>query len=433
VTSYPGLGFDPTPGEPGDVQSVLQAFADTGGKVGLMIATLQDTLDVSDGWIGDAADDFHDNGDDLPQALQKGAESMQQAADALITWFCQLTGNKQQAEALDRIARELKKELAAAEQDLAAAASGARMATGSEAAGARRAYQAAATQVGSLHAQLDAVLDEARKLQRRHLDQAEATAAKLRGATGDAFEPVGGGAQVIGAVSGVMSEVSAWTGRAAFVAALVPGGQLAAGVLAATAAGTGVAGAGGSVYAKTQGVPNMANRSYLSLGVDGVLSLGGPAGRTTTQLVKALRAPRRSLATAAATAAIGRGELARELARRGGRAAFDDSTLGKAVLAYRQAHGADSVSTAMRRIGEIRAREAAERGAIGNAVEGTRHGAESAFSLADYGQRATGGDPLGPGEKRVPKLLNPGEFVSDLVNERTRDGLDRVGGRDGKR
>ncbi|HEY0637348.1 MAG TPA: hypothetical protein VGD67_06855 [Pseudonocardiaceae bacterium] len=430
MTSYAGLGFDPTPGEPGAVRDSLAALAAAGQQLGMVIGNLESALSLSDGWSGDAADDFHDNADDLPTALTKGAESMGKAADALVTWAEQLVGNKQQTEILDKLARELKKQIAAAEGAVAAAASGARMARGAQAGAARDAYDSAVADLASLREQLAAVIDEARTLEATHLGQAEATAAKIRGAKGDAFEPVGGFSQAVGVVSTVMGEISAWTGRAAFVAALIPGGQLAAGVLAASSAATGVAGAAGGIYAKSQDAPAFANRSYLSLGADGALSLGGPAGRGVSSFAKALKAGprgalkdlRRSVATHASTAAVSKSGYAREMARK----LVDDAPLGRAIKQYQDARGADSVTEAMRRIGQIRADDMAERTVLDKALEGVSHGTSGAVGAADRLDRATGGDGVPDWMKPVAKAPHLGSATAEGVALGQRKLLDGV-------
>ncbi|MGH3993024.1 MAG: WXG100 family type VII secretion target, partial [Pseudonocardiaceae bacterium] len=85
--SYPGLGFDPTPGEPGAVQAVLDTFATAGENIASILPQLQSAVSTADGWDGDAAEEFSDYGDDIPNGLAEGAESMGQAADALVVWY----------------------------------------------------------------------------------------------------------------------------------------------------------------------------------------------------------------------------------------------------------------------------------------------------------------------------------------------------------
>lgn len=403
MTAYPGLGFDPTPGEPPAVQAVLETFARAGELIAAALPQLQTAVENAGGWDGDAADEFRDYGDDIPKGLTEGAESMGKASDALVFWFGKLTNNKAQAEVLDAKARRLKAQIEATWDQLRDAQFAAGNTVNAESrAAAQREVDAIATRLGALRADLDIVIDEARQLQRTHLAEANATAAAISGAAGG-FQPVGWLSQAAGVAGVALGEISAWTGRAAFVAALVPGGQLAAGVLAAASAGTGVASVGSRVYAKTGGAPAMSRIGYGSLVLDGVLSVGGPAGKGVGQALGGLRAARQEAAQ------LGAGGLA----TRAGRAAFDDSRLGSAVKAFQDARGANSVRDAMERIGAAKAGDLAARGGVDKAFEGAGMATSGAMGLADSTDRLTGGDGLTAWEK----VLGKGPDVKGLVNE----------------
>jgi uncharacterized protein YukE len=410
--SYPGLGFDPTPGEPSAVQAVLNRFATAGEQIASIIPQLQSAVSVADGWDGDAAEGFRDYGDDIPNGLAEGADSMGRAADALVVWYATLVDNKAQAEVLDAMARKLKNQIEAAEDAVHTAQTTLSTAMAPRAVAAARSELDAATDaVGTLEAQLAVVIDEARQLQATHLAQADATAAALRGAQGDAFQPVSWLAQAVGVAGSVLGEVSAWTGRAAFVAALVPGGQVAAGVLTAASAGTGLAGTGGKLIAQQQGAPGMAGTSTVSLLLDGLLSIGGPAGKGVGQALRGLQAARREAA-----------ELGvRGLAGRAGRSAFDESQLGKAIKAFEDARGANSVKDAVERIGRTRTDELAEQSDLEKVLTGTGMAGSSATDLADYADRASGGDGLTPWQKLPGTAFDPPGLVTDATNNAVKE------------
>ena len=414
--AYPGLGFDPTPGEPAAVQGVLEAFADAGSQIGAALPALQGAVKTADGWDGDAAEEFSDYGDDIPKGLADGADSMGKASDALVTWFGQLTGNKAQAEVLDAMARRLKAQIESTWDQLRDAqfAAGNTVSAESRAAAQDR-VDAIATRLGRLRGELDIVIDEARQLQQTHLDQANATAAAISGAAGG-FQPVSWGSQAAGVAGTALGEISTWTGRAAFVAALVPGGQVAAGVLAATSAGTGVVGAGGKIYAKTTGAPALQNSSLGGLLLDGVLSVGGPAGKGVGQVLGGLRAARREAADLGA----------RGVAGKAAREAFDDSKLGKAIQAMQDARGANSVRDAMERIGQAKADNLAGRTALDKAFEGTGMAGSSAVDLADKADRAGGGDGLTDWEKLIGKGPDVKGLVGDASNNAVKAGADKI-------
>ena len=392
MSAYPGLGFDPARGEPGDVAAALQSMADAGSQLSVLVEEVTTALDLSQGWKGDAADDFHDNLDDIPPALVKGSESMGKAAEALGHWVQRLVNHKREADALNTLAVELKAQIEIAEGVAAAAVGGARMARGSQAEAAADAADAAVAKVASLHKQLDVVIDNAREVQREHLLDANTTADMLRAAKGDAFETPGGGAQALGSVGAVASKVSTWTGYAATVAAavtvFVPPVGVVAGGLTITAGVTGVGGAAAQAGAKALGDPKQANTSWVSLGADGVLSVAGARGaKASTNLVKALRRPvnsyKKGRATIEVTKALGGGGARRQAGRSAieggknlpkkldklGRDVFDETPLGKAIKTYSEVNGHDRASEAARAIGKIRAEEIADRGVAETALD----------------------------------------------------------------
>jgi hypothetical protein len=418
MSAYPGLGFDPTPGEPSAVQAVLETFAEAGSQIAAVLPQLQSAVTAADGWEGDAAEEFSDYGDDIPKGLADGADSMGRASEALVGWFAQLTNNKAQAEVLDAMARRLKAQIEATWDELRDAqfAAGNTLSAKSRAA-AQEQVDAIATRLGQLRAELEIVLDEARQLRQTHLDQANATAAAIGGAAGG-FQPVSWGSQAAGVAGTALGEISAWTGRAAFVAALVPGGQLAAGVLAASSAATGVAGTGGAIYAKTTGAPGLQNTSLGGLVLDGVLSVGGPAGKGVGQALSGLRAARQDAA-----------ELgARGLAGKAATQAFDDSKLGRAIQALQDAKGASSVRDAMERIGQAKADGLAGRTALDKALEGTGMAGSSVVGIADTADRATGGKGLTDWEKLIGKGPDLGGLTGDAINAATKAGVDKIEG-----
>lgn len=412
MSGYPGLGFDPTPGEPGAVQSALDAFVAAGERIAAVLPNLQSAVTTADGWEGDAAEEFSDYGDDIPNGLVEGAESMGKAADALIAWFGQLVNNKAQTEVLDGMARKLKRQIEAAWDALRDAQYAVDTAVAPKAVATAKAnLDTAATALGTLQAELDIVIDEARQLEQDHLMQADTAAAALRAARGDAFQPVSWGAQATGVAGSVLGEISTWTGRAAFVAALVPGGQVAAGVLAATSAASGVAGTGGKLYAKSQGAPAMAKVSTMSLVLDGLLSVGGPAGKGVGTALKGLKEARREATE------LGAGGLSRKALKSG----FDESHLGKAVKAFNDAQGANSVKDALRRIGQTQTDDLARTGAVEKALKGAGMAGSGATDLANYADKAGGGNGLTPWQKLPGKALDVPGLVTDATNAAVRE------------
>lgn len=427
MTTYAGLGFDPTPGEPGAVENALTQLADAGGKLEALMTSIESDLDLSEGWDGDAADEFHDNLDDIPRALESGARSMGHVATALITWAGQLADNKRQAEILDKLALELKDQLREAVTNLERARAALAAARGADKAAAQAAFDRAAVHAVSVDEQFDAVIEQARTLEDKHLAQAEATASRIAGASdGDTFEPTGKFGQVVGTVGGVLSELSVWTGRAAFVAALLatgPGGWTAGAALAGTTAAAGLAGTSAQVYAKQAGVHSLRDTSMLGLAADGVLSIGGPASAGTGQVLRALRSsgPKGVLKLAE--------ELRSAQTYRGGfLEALRESNAGKAVQVVRDARDATTLREAVENIGKARVEEQARRDAIDKALEGAGHAGSSAVDAADLLDKATGGDGA-PDWLGIPAALpDVPRTVAEAADHFAKEALKKIEG-----
>jgi uncharacterized protein YukE len=426
LTTCAGLGFDPTPGELGAVENALTQIADGGGKLEMLMGTIESDLDLSQGWEGSAADEFHDNLDDIPRALNSGAQSMGHVADALVTWAGQLADNKRQAETLDELARELRNQLRDAVAELTRAKTALESARGADAAGAQVAFDRAAVHATSVDDQFDAVIEQARTLRGKHLAQAEATATKIAGASNsDTFEPTGKVDQVVGTVGSVLGEISVWTGRAAFVAALLatgPAGWTAAAALAGATAASGLAGTGAQLYAKQAGVHSLKDTNTLGLLADGVLSVGGPASTGTRQLIRALRSngPK---GVVDVIKDVGPKTLPKAINE-----AIREGQTAKAIQVLRDAGDARTIRDAAENIGKIRAEEMARRDAIDKALEGAGHGGASAMDAADLLDKATNGDGT-PDWLGIPAALPdlPG-VASETADHFTKKALEKIEG-----
>ncbi|HEV2779010.1 MAG TPA: hypothetical protein VGX25_06365 [Actinophytocola sp.] len=394
MTSYAGLGFDPTPGEPSAVENALTQLADGGGKLEMLMGTIESDLDLSDGWDGAAADEFHDNLDDIPRALNSGAQSMGYVADALVAWTGQLADNKRQTEILDKLALELKQQLREAVAELNQAKTALESARGANRASAQAAFDRAAVHAVSVNDQLDAVIQQARTLQDKHLAQAEATAIKIAEASNsDTFEPTGKVDQVVGTVGSVLGEISVWTGRAAFVAGLLaggPAGLAVAGALYGATVASGLTGTAAKLYAKDAGVHSLQGTNTLGLIADGALSLAGPTSTGTRQLLKALKAggPKRVLNV---LKDVEPKTVGKTLGK-GLKEAIEGGQIAKAIQALREASDAKTVREAVENLGKIQAEELAKRDAIDKALAGAGHAGSSAVDAAELLDKAAGGD-----------------------------------------
>lgn len=226
--SFSGLGFDPAPGDKAAVAQVLVSMVNVATQLAPCGERMSQALTVTDDWDGDAADDFHDVGDDLPQAFVSGAESLASGAKALTTWLSRLTANQDLAEELDREARRLRGRLESAREDLVSAERAWASSGTANADDALGEMVDAQEKVNNLETDLKAVLDRARRLEHKHLREARAAAEAVDAAAdGDPFEAENDNwtVQVCDGVSSAAGALSAATGLAA--AALAATGVLA--------------------------------------------------------------------------------------------------------------------------------------------------------------------------------------------------------------
>lgn len=240
--SFPGLGFDPTPGELASVAAVLDSLQNACQLIEEATPRLFDAVEITDDaeWGGSAAEEFSDHGDDLPQGLNAGAVAMSAVGEALAEWFGQMSANQNHAEELETRARKLRKELQAADD-------------------AKR---------DGIAADLDAVIARAHRLESKHEREANTAAEAVRGAQDDSpFKPEsdGFGVQVLDGISAVSGEVAKWSATAATVAAFVPGGQgVAAGLTAVSGAAT-LVNVGSSLGQKAVGSSNAPSWGQIAL------------------------------------------------------------------------------------------------------------------------------------------------------------------------
>lgn len=97
-TGYPALGFDPAPGDPGELAQLVAALGTAAHKLGSAQALIQKMADDKDSWQGSAAEAFHGQlKQDLPKYLDEGSKSLQQAADTLKGWGTRLDGYRAKA------------------------------------------------------------------------------------------------------------------------------------------------------------------------------------------------------------------------------------------------------------------------------------------------------------------------------------------------
>jgi hypothetical protein len=254
MRSFPALGFDPTPGEADAVQTLMLQLATAGELVNAARPRLEDAVRLADDadWIGDAAEEFSDHGDDLPQGLGKGGDAINAVATALTSWHTTMVTNQAQAEVLEAAARKLKAKLST--------------------------FDECTKESTAVSTQLSRVLDDARRLAARHLKAANSAADAIRaGKDGDPFKPENDAwyVQAFDGVAVAADGVSLATGTIAAGLAATGVGLPAAAVFEAASTTTGAAGSLAALGQQLSGSRNAPGWTAVALGLGTSVVPGG--------------------------------------------------------------------------------------------------------------------------------------------------------------
>jgi len=188
---FPALGFDPAPGQVGDVTAAAMRVARANQMIAVVLPRLQEACRVADDadWGGSAAEEFSDHGDDLPLGLGRGAEAMAEVAEALNTWSTTMAANQREADRLESEARKAEKALEdALDARTEAAGRLPHDSTSKEYQQRYPAFLGAVDAVGTARDRLERIRADARELEKKHLRQADGTADAIRSSPDDAFE-----------------------------------------------------------------------------------------------------------------------------------------------------------------------------------------------------------------------------------------------------
>jgi hypothetical protein len=225
VTTYRGLGFDPTPGDVGAVGALADALRTAGGQATEAHAGLRGAVAASAGWQGAAAEEFRRAGSGaLPDRLLGHAEGTGQAADLLDSWAGTLSDGRLQAEQLDRRARALDDQISTAEANVEQASITLSVAGSRTQAEAAAALQEHERTLGQLRDRRSDVIAAARQLAGTHERAAGAVADQLAALAGGTAPTAGiTGSPTVRAAGTALGALATLTRRAGAIAGLAPG------------------------------------------------------------------------------------------------------------------------------------------------------------------------------------------------------------------
>jgi hypothetical protein len=277
---YPLLQID-LAGSPGSVQAAIESMRNAVSELVASGQRLHSALDFAGTWGGAAADSYRAAGTDLVPALNSGVQSLGIAGSALETWATQLANNQHTADQWEREAEQLTNQIAVAKSNYEAAY--ARNRPGQDSGQSDLAYN----QWQQLDARLNDLQYQAEMLREKHISQADATAARIRSARPNAFEPATHPGLLQSFINGVTSlagTIAQWSATVTAIAAPIPGVDLLDAVTGPLAAVTGtvhLAGEGEQVLTGSPSAP-----SALGFVLDAVDARGG---LTAAREVGALR------------------------------------------------------------------------------------------------------------------------------------------------
>ena len=181
VSEFPGLGFDPAPGDPGALSAAAAAAKSAAGVFGSGATTLSSA--DSSMWSGEAADGFHSQLARLPKDLAAARDAHATAASALSDYAGELTGQQARAASLEEQAVALRARQQAAVAAVNALAGQSAPTGSADLAALQERYRSARSAADQVGGDLDAVLSAARSLRGAH------RAASGRGGAGDEADP----------------------------------------------------------------------------------------------------------------------------------------------------------------------------------------------------------------------------------------------------
>ncbi|MCX2951585.1 hypothetical protein [Lentzea sp. NEAU-D7] len=203
MSDYRGLGFDPVPGDAGAIAAASDRF--------------RHRVEVPEPpaeWGGAAAEAFAARLSGMSDDLETARRTLGAAADVLDDWAGTVLANRRRAEELDRRARELRRAIDDADNEVVLAS----FRGGPE-------HVAAAARLEELRRELDGVLAAARDLGADHHSAAQRVAERLRRlVTGgvEAAADVPGREELFGGVVRALNAYSALGGELAGVLLTAP-------------------------------------------------------------------------------------------------------------------------------------------------------------------------------------------------------------------
>ena len=176
---FEALGFDPAPGQLGNVETLGQRFTAVSQALGDAHQALT-RIGQTDGiWQGAAAQAFQNTVGELPDYLDKAHRSLGEASRALQLWHTDLASMQHQAASLEAEARESLRTLEQAQANPDLGLAGQYFPDAGSLQAAQQRLDAALAAVRAAETELEAVREQARRLLAQHTELAGEVARAL--------------------------------------------------------------------------------------------------------------------------------------------------------------------------------------------------------------------------------------------------------------
>ncbi|MEU5213969.1 putative T7SS-secreted protein [Streptomyces sp. NPDC020742] len=183
AAGYPGIGFDPAPGNLSAVRALVDQSFDAHRKLSSVWQTLSSITRGGEEWSGIAADAFSMQVKDLPKLVDSATQSFYDCGFQLNEWSAKLETMKSRATDMEARAVTARSRQRDAEENPDLGLAGHTFETDEELHNAEQRLNKAVKELDSARNALNSLIEDARRLKQQHDEAAEKVAEAIRRAS----------------------------------------------------------------------------------------------------------------------------------------------------------------------------------------------------------------------------------------------------------
>ncbi|MFG2227737.1 putative T7SS-secreted protein [Streptomyces sp. NPDC048644] len=191
AAGYPGLGFDPTPGNLPAVRALVDQSFDAHRRLASVSQTLRSITRGGEEWSGIAADAFSMRVKDLPKLVESATQSFYDCGFQLNEWSAKLESMKSRASDMEARAVTARSRQRDAEGNPDLGLAGQTFETDEELHSAEQRLNKAVKELDSARDALNSLIEDAGRLRHQHDEAAEKVAEAIRRASEEAPDEPG--------------------------------------------------------------------------------------------------------------------------------------------------------------------------------------------------------------------------------------------------